>query len=518
MPAQYEVRIDWNGDGTFSAVGDDVTKRVLERTTLSMTYGRDQVRALSPISPGEAELEINNQSRDYSPENAASPLAGNVLPGRDLRIQATVAGVTYSLYRGFLDDYDVLPDVETKSVKLSAVDLLGRFRDATVSIDLQSGIRTGAAIGLILDKVGWPAASRDIDPGATVIPWYWEERTDALAALQKLIASEGPGSTAYVGGDGSFVFRDRHHHLTRAASKTSQATFRGGGTSPEPIISTPLVYDQGWRDIVNDVTVAVAERQPAAELSAVWTSDATLSIADGETLLLIAEASDPFYSAVPPVAGTDYTPLSGAVSITMSRTSGQSTTLYITASGGPAVLQGIQVRGYAVRVARTVQVKASDPTSQSKYGVRSYPGGDPAPWAGVHDARAIAEMILAQRAERLPIVRIRLVSANDTRLVHQLVRDLSDRITIVDTETGLNAEFYIERIEHTVLENGLFLETVFGCEKVPAQTPNVFILGSATRGVLGTNRLGKDGLDDPANVFILGSATQGVLGTNLLGH
>lgn len=508
MPAQYEVRIDWNGDGTFSAVGDDVTKRVLERTMLSMSYGRDQVRALSPISPGEAELEINNSSRDYSPENTSSPLAGNILPGRDLRVQATVSGVTYSLYRGFLDDYNVLPDVETKTVKLTAVDLLGRFRDASVSIDLQSSIRTGEAIGLILDKMGWPTASRDLDPGATVIRWYWEERTDALAALQKLIASEGPGSTAYVGADGSFVFRDRHHHLTRAASKTSQATFRGTSTSPEPIISTPLVYDQGWRDIINDVTIAVQERQPSGDLTVVWTSDATFSIADGETLSLVAESSDPFYSAVTPEVVTDYALLSGAVSVALSRTSGQSTTLYITASGGPAVLQGLQLRAYAVRVTRTVQVKASESASQAKYGVRSYPGGDPAPWAGVHDALAIAELILAQRAERLPIVRIRLVSANDTRLTHQLVRDLSDRVTIVDTETGLNAEFYIERIEHTVLENGLFLETVFGCEKVPTQPTNVFRFDVAGAG-FNDGQFGTVGLDDPSKIFLFDTVGRG---------
>ena len=59
------------------------------------------------------------------------------------------------------------------------------------------------------------------------------------------------------------------------------------------------------------------------------------------------------------------------------------------------------------------------------------------------------------------------------------------------------------------------LTVTVGLEACPTQVANVFILGSATRGILGTNRLGKQGLDDPSTVFILGSS---LLGTGLLGH
>ena len=38
-------------------------------------------------------------------------------------------------------------------------------------------------------------------------------------------STEGPPSIAYVGPDGTFIFRDRHHRLLRAASLTPQATF-----------------------------------------------------------------------------------------------------------------------------------------------------------------------------------------------------------------------------------------------------------------------------------------------------
>lgn len=513
MPATYSVCIDWDGDGTFAAVGDDVSKRILARSNLVVQYGRDQARSLAPMAPGKAEFELNNSTRDYSPENALSPLAGRILPARGVRIQATLIGNMYTMFRGRIDEYDVLPAIETKSVRITALDPMAQFKNSQVSVDLLFSVTTGQAINAVLDALGWPAADRDIDRGATMIRWYWEENTDGLAALQRIVASEGPGAFVYIDDNNKVVFRDRHHRLTRTASTTSQATFRGSGQ--EPVMSPPLVYDHGWRDIINSITVAVDERDPASELAEVFTSDRTYSIADGQTLSVRAVASDPFFAAVTPVSGTDYTLASGAVTVTLSRTSGQSTTVFIKATGGPAVLTSLKVRAYPVRVVRTLQVQAEDSTSIGKYGRRA-PSLD-MPWAGVNDAQSIAEIILAQRAERLPIVTI-TVGGTDTRLTQQLTRRLSDRITIIDTETGLSAPFYIDRVEHRVIEGGESHVTVFGCEKVPTQPANVFILGSATRGVLGTNKLGKDGLDDPANLFILGSATNGVLGTSLLAH
>jgi hypothetical protein len=432
-------------------------------------------------------------------------------------MQRTVSGVTYALYQGHTNDNPIQPDIESKSVSVGLLDGLAKFHRQKISTPLYSALRTGEVIHLILDAIGW-TAGRDIDPGVTVIPWWWEEQTDALEALTKVVNSEGPPALLTVGSAGEMVFRDRHHRILRSASTTSQATWRGAGVEPV-IAKNGLVYDNGWSGIVNDVTFAVAERRPSGELAAVWTSDAPITVSDGETLELTAQGTDPFFGAIPPVAGTDYTLLSGAVTITLTRTSGQAVTVRILATGGPATLQGLQVRAYPVPVVRTTQVHAEDVASigspaNPKYGRRSWPLD--APWAGVHDARAIALIILAHRAERLPVVTVKFVGSNDTRLAHMLARDLSDRVTTIEPELGINGDFYIDRIGHS-FNGDAGHETMFVTEKAPAQVADVFILGSATNGVLGTNRLGKRGLDDPATVFILGSGSNGVLGENTLG-
>jgi hypothetical protein len=514
--ATYAFQIDWNLDSDFSDTGETVTSRVHYEPAVTVQYGRDQARVMSPIGPGEASFELNNRSQDYSPENGSSPLVGNILPARPVLIQATHSAVTYTLYRGYTDGFDVKPDPGGRRVvAVSCVDALASLREVKISTALYGGIRTGQAIGYVLDAAGWPTAARDLDLGATTIRWWWEEGTDAATALERLVDSEGPGALLTIDADGLVVFRDRHHRLLDAASTTSQVTFRDSGA--EPKFSAPLVYDHGWRDVVNTVQFSVEERSPSGAIAEVFTSDDIFSVADGQTVTISAQGSDPFRdAAVPSEAAGDFLLHFGAVNVSLSRTSGQAVNIYVQATGGPAVIEGMKLRAYPLPVRRTVQVSAIESTSVSKYRTRSY--SRDVPWAGVNDARAIVDLILARYAERLPIVTFRVASGtngNSTRLLHQLARDLSDRVTVVEAQTGLSDDFFIERIEHTISEVGRLHETTFGCEKAPTPPASPFTFDVSGRG-FNDGVFGAVGLDDPTTVFIFDHATQGKFDTGLL--
>lgn len=498
----------WVADPTIQIGGEDITDRVLDRGSLSIQYGRDQARALAPSAAGEATLEVDNQSRDYSPENTSSPLAGHVLPGRTVRATADLGGQTYGLFYGHLDAFDVLPGWDRRSVQLSCLDPLGRLKDTRIYTEVYKGIQAGDAVHRILDAVGWPSAQRDIDRGATTIRWWWEDDTDAYDALMRVVDSEGPGALVSVDERGRVIFRGRHHRLQRAESLVVQATI---SDDDEPAMSA-LVYDHGWRDIVNSVTFSVPVRVQA-NITTVWSAPDARAITDGETVVFVARASDPFISAIPPVEGTDFTLLQGSVEVSMDRTSGQSAGIYIRAVGGQAVIADLSLRASPITTATTLPVIAEDSTSIQRYGRRSLPSARDPVWAGYHDAVAVAELIVAQRSERLPTVRATMRGAgNDDRLVVQLGLDLSGRARIVDAETGLDRDFFVERIEHRITAGQH--ETVFGCEAVPIQPVNALVLGS---GQLGVGSLGRQGLDDPGRVFVLGSGANGVLGVNLLG-
>ncbi len=523
MPlASYKVYVDWSGDGTFAQANEDVTRRVLDaRQSVTMSYGRDQVRALSPIKVGVAGFALNNRDRYLSPENSSSPLYGLVKPGRRVRITATVGGVDTVLYSGYLDDFDLKPDFAERYVGADCIDALGRLRGQKVSTAVYQGLRPGEAIGVLLDAVGWPADRRDLETGATMMPFWWLDEADAYDALMELVASEGPPALATVDSSDRLVFRGRHHRLQRAASLTAQSTWYSSGV--EPMISPPAQYGHGWKEIINSVVFQLPQRSIAGDLSVVWTSAGQMTVPAGQPVQIVARASEPFVGAVAPVQTTgfnadgtpngDYTLVSGTVSAAVSRTSGQSVTITLT-SAGSAVISDLQLRAYAAGSSGSILVTAEDQPSIAEYGRRSLPDGQVPVWASRGDAEAIAAVILGQRVDRLPTITVTMVAANATRLAQQIGRNLSDRVRVVEAHTGLNADCFVEQIGHEIGQGGLEHKTTFGLEKAPAQITGAFVLGSATSGVLGTNRLGRRGFTQPSTMFVLG--TQGVLGTNIL--
>lgn len=514
----YKVYIDWDNDGSVLAgsfeTGEDVTARVLNvRTSQSFSYGRDVARALSAVKAGQITLELNNVSRDYCPDNATSPLFGNLGTGKPVLVRATHSSINYDLFYGFIDDYVIDPHPEKRSLTLTCVDILGRLASTSVSTACFPSIQTGAAIEAILDAAEWPVAQRDIDSGSTTLRYWAADDTDAWSAIQDVIANEGIPAIAYVNpATGTFVFRDRHHRKLLAASLTSQVTLRDEGA--EPLFSEPVSYNVGFRDLINTTSFALGERQPAT-FGEVWSTDSTFTIVAGTTQTLRATFNDPAYDIVTPVAGTDYELLSGTVSITLNRNSGRTVEIQMSATT-TTYITGMALRGYSCPVARSFQVTAQNGASVTKYGL-VHATDIPAPgFASLNDAEAISDIIVSQRGERLPVMTITVKNANDTRKVQMLSRAISDMVTIVEDETSTNHTHYIERIEHIISKAGKYHETRFGCERTQSQDNNQFTFGVAGKG-FDQGALGPSGQDDPDTIFILDSSVSGHrLGTGKL--
>ena len=278
----------------------------------------------------------------------------------------------------------------------------------------------------------------------------------------------------------------------------------------------PFEYEIGWRDIVNDVRLPVEERVPDAGITTVWESQDTINRASGQSIPVRIETSDPFLDGQPissALGDIVYTGV-GVPTITMSQLSGQSTTVTITAVGGSVNVTYLRLRARSLPVAKTVLVSASDSTSIARHGDRTYP--EDVPWAGVHDAFAVAQLLLAQYAERRPTVAVRIVSSDLAAHLEVVSRQISDLITIRNAELGLYGDFYIENIQHTLARMttqadcpGPVHYATFGCEQsgiVVADNPFRFDVAGAgfDDGVFDPT-----GADNPATVFIFDHATQG---------
>jgi hypothetical protein len=285
----------------------------------------------------------------------------------------------------------------------------------------------------------------------------------------------------------------------------------------------PFGYEHGWRDIVNIVTFPVAERRPDGALSVVWESESAIALTLGESTTVQVQASEPFRDAQDLVDGTDivYTG-TGVPVVLLSRTSGQSVTITITAAGGTVNVSRLQLRARSVPVARTVEVSATDSTSITRHGQRSYP--EDAPWANQNDALAVATLLLAAYAERRPTVRVRIVSSDLAHHLQVVERQLSDLVTIRNSELGLAADFHIENISQTLARMvgedtcpGPVHYATFGCERSGVVVPdNPFTFDKVGAG-FDDGVFDPTGFDDPDTVFIFDHPTQGQFGTGQFG-
>lgn len=263
-----------------------------------------------------------------------------------------------------------------------------------------------------------------------------------------------------------------------------RATWRDKGT--EPCFSAPVEYDQGWRDVYNSISMSVDERKQAPFASVVWESETTYRVSAGTTMTIEVETSDPFYDAISPVPGEDFRVRSGSMTAGLSRTSGRTTEIYINAVSD-CVIDRLQLRAFPVTVARTYKIEREDAASIAMYGRKGWPDEDGG--ATIEDVRAITGLILMQRAQRLPIFKVVMIGSNDARMAECMERNLSDRVTIIEGEVGINRDFFIEQIRHDVPHGGLYHTTTFGLEAAPTGTvTDVFTFDHPSLGRFGTGK------------------------------
>jgi hypothetical protein len=502
-----------------------VVQRDITQAGLTVAWGRDQFRPLSPAALGTGNAVLDNSTRVYSPEFSPSPLFGNEDAARPVRGQVVFDGVTYSLFSGYLNDYTVTVGLADRSVALSFQDGLSKAQKTGLYTALYRSIRTGDAVNIILDAIHWPGP-RDIDPGATVMPYWWLENTLVPTALDDLVRSEGTPAIAYAAPDGTFVFRDRHHRLLREQSLTVQEAYAAQelGVCNAPAVtglsfSEPFTYAHGWRDIVNNVSFSVGQRVASVDAAQVWLSTNPYTVQDGQTLLVRATASDPFTNPIVPVVGTDFTVTSGgSVSVALLSVNGQSATIALTASGADTTVSGLQLRATPVPAVTTVIVGAQDSASITQHGQQDYP--DPAPWASAEDATAIASLIVARYAQRRPTVQLTVHSSDPLHFVAVAGTAISDLVSIEHDEMGLDSPFYVEHLAHTVnrmnpLGQAPVHSVVLGCEQQGQNAANPFTFDQ--RGAGFDDGQFSYGGDSPDTVFVFDDPVQGRFDYGLLG-
>jgi hypothetical protein len=326
---------------------------------------------------------------------------------------------------------------------------------------------------------------------------------------------------------GMFNFRDRHHRLIRTASTVSQATYTHivpAGTGPAgdfKILRDSFTYDHGLQNIINSATIEVTPRIPQ-DVQVVWSTTDPITLAAGETRVIVASTTDPFILAQVPdnttpytvddAPATDYHLAIGAVTATLSRDSGQSVfiTLVGDAALGAVMDTGLNLRAVPLTATTTYKFFDNDPSSIGTFGENAWQGT--APWAGIYDADVISQRIVTAYSQARPVITLQIASSNGLPagyLTEILARVISDRITIRNDEMGINGPYMVERIAHTVKKLGIKHILELGCQNVEPQQPsNVFTFNTTGQG-FDQGSFGVAGTSDASTMFLFDTVGRG---------
>lgn len=245
--ASYSVQVDWDGGvdnpfilGTSTLGGGDVlTSSFLadfdgtyDELVGMAGYGVKSVRInrgrdndLSDMAAGQATVVLHDPDGRFNPKNAASPLYGQLLPMRQIRIRGTNdAGATYNpLFRGFIRSIEHDPTLGVQETVIEAVDLFVWMSRVQPNISSIATLTTGAAIGAILEDVGWTVAGLvDLDDGDAIAAFTADGSASALNLVGGLLETER--GTFFVKADGTAYYEDRYARSLRSSVATFDDT------------------------------------------------------------------------------------------------------------------------------------------------------------------------------------------------------------------------------------------------------------------------------------------------------
>ncbi len=484
--ASYKLYVDWNNDGITGEIHEDVTDYLL---SISWRRGRDHASTLTGQTTSLSfTAELDNRDGRFNSFLSTGPMYGLILPGRMVRLVSIFSGATTTQFTGYLESIQPHPDIGGgHTATLSGFGPLGKIARQSVSVALQTNQDTGTIIDAILDAAGWPTDKREIDRGATVVPYYFTtEKRNVLDLIRELEASEG--GAIYETKDGKIGFESRMRRRMPPYN-ASQATFSDAADAD---LGYESIEQSDPVDEIYNRATAKVQRYELREEAVLWTLAESPTIAPGASKSFWASVSSDVaavYEWTTPVASTDFTAnansfgtgtdLSASITVAVDKFA---TSMKVTLTNGAAStasITSLSARGVALVALDPVTVRADDEDSQETYGIREYPID--APWLpSTNTAQGYVDDTVADRKDPKPLITIGYRANRSTsQLIESLARDIGHRITVVGDGVsllGIDGDFYVEAITQTLDKAGTDHRTTYEISSADTVDP-CFILG-----------------------------------------
>ena len=504
--ATYKLQVDWNNDGDWGDTGEDIAMSRVRGITCS--FGRDRASQLTGKSKaGQLRATLDNRSGDYNPFNSSSPIYGNILPGRPVRLLGTSTTQSdQAIWQGYL--LRITPQVflgGDATAILEATGPLGQINLDQIEVAMVTSQRTDQVVDDILDAAGWGSGSsyRTLDTGKTTISRYWKSQSYAVPALQEVESTEG--GFVREGKDGKIVFDNRHHRLA-GVGLTSQATYSDASGAAR--VYSNLIQDDPLPHIFNIFETDV-QTYTTASVAVLWTLSETgassPSISPGVARTWIARyptsasannargvavwtttaaTTDMLGNTAADGSGTNVT---ASIGISVSKSSETMDITLTNNTSATAYITKLQARGTAITADDPASIKEEDATSKTAFGKRT--------WASrtkfipdTDEALDWADFNLSVYKDPTAVLRMTYFANRDTNAINEMLdRDISERVTVVADNTAdlsINRDFFIEAVSHQISANRFHKVTYLLSDAVQFSdfwVLNTSALGTSTR-------------------------------------
>lgn len=271
MPApQIRVFVDFDSDTAFEVnplILDSITEGIIGTNSLGsgvlpieitslverVAIRRGRNRITSKFEPGSADITLYDQNGDWNPANPNGAYYPNLVPLRQVIIQATYASNTYYLFAGFIQSYDTAfwqGNEDVSRVTLRCVDAFRLLAGSLVTTVTggTAGQDSGTRVNKILDQVGFPLSLRNIDTGNSTLQADPGTQRNTLDALQQIENSEFGG--IFLDAQGKVNFKNRTAMINTPS--TAAWTFADDGTNIS-YTNADVAFDD--TTLLNSVTV-----------------------------------------------------------------------------------------------------------------------------------------------------------------------------------------------------------------------------------------------------------------------
>ena len=202
---------------------------------------------------GQATVRVVDPTGAWNPQNTSSPYYPNLVPLRQITIQATYSGTTYPIFAGYITEYKYTypKDQDTGFVDLICFDAFRLMYNSVITTvtGQAAGQDTGTRIAKILNTIGWSGSQRSLDTGNTTCQADPGTSRNALEALQTVEFTEQ--GAFYIDKSGNAVFKNRTYVYN--AQSASPVKFNNNGTTDINYFGITFAHDD--KTIVNSCSV-----------------------------------------------------------------------------------------------------------------------------------------------------------------------------------------------------------------------------------------------------------------------